>query len=242
MNRKFINFLLKFGVIVTAYVIAAQYIDEQLILFITIGISLTYIVYRYFSKQDPLDELKRYSNAPNYLRKTEKAFLRDQTKLSAYMAYGKLYEGEIEESKALLRNIDIQELKESAETYHLYLQTILRHEYMEGNVDEIEEIFKIALTDQAIHPNTEKIAKLMILMVEEKYQKALEALLDIVPKEDRRHVIMELEVILAEVYIALDQTEDAKAVLKFVSARKYHTVHVEKAKSMLDTLPEISEQ
>ncbi|MGS0973316.1 MAG: tetratricopeptide repeat protein [Candidatus Izemoplasmataceae bacterium] len=233
MNRKFINFLLKFGVIVAAYVVAAQYIDEQLILFVTIGISLTYIVYRYFSKKDPLDELKRYSNVPNYLRKTERAFSRNQTKQSVYMAYGKIYEGEIEESKAFLKNIDLQVLKESAETYHIYLQTILRHEYSEKNIDEIEEIFKIALTEQAIHPNTEKIAKLMILMIEEKHQEALKVLLDIIPKEDRRHVIMELEVMLAEVYIFLDQKEDARAVLKFVSSRKYHTVHVEMAKSML---------
>jgi len=233
MNRKFINFLLKFGVIVAAYVVAAQYIEEQFILYVTIGISLSYIVYRYFSAKDPLDELKRYSNAPNYLRKTEKAFLKNKTKQTVYMAYGKLYEGEMEDSKSMLRNIDINALKEDGDMYHLYLQTILRHEYDNKNVEMIEEIFKIALTEQAIHPNTEEIAKVMILMIEKKYQEVLENLLNIIPKEDRRHVIMELELMLAEVYITLKQEEDAKAVLKFISSRKYHTVHVEKATSRL---------
>jgi hypothetical protein len=236
MNRKYINFLLRFGVIVAAYVIAAQYLDDQYILYITIGISFIYIVSRMLTKKDPLDELVRYCNVPNFLRKSEKTLIKNQTKHSVYMAYGKLYEGAIVDSKWYLGKVNVEMLKEDGETYHMYLQTLLRHEYEQGNVEQIEEIFKIAVADASIHPNTENIAKMMILMIEEKYQEALEALLDMIPKEDRRHVIMELETILGEVYISLDQLEDAKAVLEFVASRKYHTIHVEKAKSMLASL------
>jgi|GEM_PF-2848981 hypothetical protein len=236
MNRKFINFILKFGVVVAAYVIAAQYLDTQYILYITIAISFIYVISRVLTKKDPLDELVRYSNVPNFLRLTEKGLIKNQTKHSVYMAYGKLYEGAVVDSKVYLDKVDVEILKEDGETYHMYLQTLLRHEYEQKNIEEIEEIFKIAVADPSIHPNTENIAKMMIFMIEEKHQEALETLLDIIPKEDRRHVIMELETILGEVYIILDQLEDAKAVLEFVASRKYHTIHIEKAKSMLVSL------
>ena len=236
MNRRFFNFLLKFGVVVAAYVIAAQYIEDQIILYITIGISLIYIVSRSLTKKDPLDELRRYSHAPNFIRKSQKAFHKNHTKQAVYMAYGKLYEGEMNESKEYLKEIDVEVLKEDGDTYNLYLQTLLRHAYEDKNIQEIEDIFKIATADQSIHPNTEQIAKLVILMIEEKHEEALKALLDMIPNEDRRHVLMELETMLASVYISLDQKEDAKAVLEFVASRKFHTIHVEKAKSMLVSL------
>ena len=236
MNRRFFNFLLKFGVVVAAYVIAAQYIEDQIILYTTIGISLIYIVSRSLTKKDPLDELNRYSHAPNFIRKSQKAFIKNRTKKAVYMAYGKLYEGEMSESKELLKEVDVEALKEDGDTYNIYLQTLLRHAYEQKNIEEIEDIFKIVISEQSIHPNTEKIAKLMILMIEEKYEEALKALLDMIPNEDRRHVLMELETMLASVYISLDQKEDAKAVLEFVASRKFHTIHVEKAKSMLVSL------
>jgi len=233
MNRKFINFLLKIGVIVAAYVVAAQYVDDEVLLYITIGISLIYVMYSYFSKKDPLEELRRFSNAKNYIRLTEKQFIKDPTKRAVYLAYGKLYEGHFDESRTMLSEINVDTLKEVEELYHLYLQTMLRHAYHEEKKSDIEEIYKIALADQAIHPNTEQIAKVMILMTEKKYQEALKIYLEIIPKENRRHVIMELEVMLAECYIALNQKEDAKAVLEFVASKKYSTVHVEQAKSLL---------
>lgn len=233
MNRKFINFLLKIGVIVAAYVVAAQYVDDQVLLYITIGISLTYVVYSYLKKKDPLEELRRFSNVNNYLRITEKEFAKDETKRAVYLAYGKVYEGKLEESKSLLHQVNVNTLKEVEELYHLYLQTMLRHAYHSEEKEDMEEIYKIALADQTIHPNTEQIAKVMMLMNEKKYQEALKVFLEIIPKENRRHVIMELEVMLAECYIALEQKEDAKAVLEFVASKKYSSVHVEKAKSLL---------
>lgn len=233
MNRRFFNFLLKFGVIVAAYVVAAQYIGDTNILYVTIAISAGYILVSLLSKKDPMVELKRYSHAANFMRKSEKTFAKNKTKKAVYLAYGLLYDGKIEDSKASLELIDVEALKSDAATYHLYIQTLLRHEYEDGNLEQVEYLFKVISTEAEIHPNTENIAELMILMLNKKYQDALNLMLELIPKEDRRHVIMELELMLAKLYVQLEQKEDAKAVLKFVASRKFHTVHIEKAKSML---------
>jgi thioredoxin-like negative regulator of GroEL len=233
MNRKFINFLLKFAIIVAAYVVAAQYLDNQSLIYVTIGVSFTYIVYRLLSKREPLEELERYSNVPNYLRKIDKRYANNETSRLVFVAYGKVYDDASEESEKLLREINVEKLKEQEDLYHLYLQTTLRIAYEDERMEDLEEIYKIALADQAIHPNTEEIAKTMMLMTQDKHQEALKVLLEIIPKENRRHVIMELEVILAECYLELNQKEDAKAVLEFVASRKYLTKDVRKATSML---------
>ncbi len=75
-------------------------------------------------------------------------------------------------------------------------------------------------------------------ILEERYEEIVELLIELIPQQKKKYVVLELEYYLAIAYMKLGNLKDARAVLEFVSSKKYQIFYVERCLELLKTIPD----
>jgi len=222
-----------------AYYILSYYIDNIFLLlgvFVVIGMALIIIKSLYI--RNPAEVLEILVNPQKHFETIKRFELRDPNKYNTLYAYGLTYTGEYEEAQVIIDKVFYKDIKTSANLHYVYYVVKLHLAY--NNKDR--ELYKETLEKAKGLGVFEKVDVLNgafeahSLILEGYSEEAEELLKKVIPKIQKKVLVIELEYLLALAYANQGKTDDCKAVCEFISERNRQVVHTILCKELLDTI------
>ncbi len=226
------------GLVITFYIL--DYLFEKTALIIAISVvGIAFVLYEVFFKSDFDYKLSRMCDAEGYLEKIKiKLNNKDESIYNSHLAFAYVYTGDYKNAANAISKVNIESIigKEGVlvKYYTARLKLAYNNKDLETYSSILKEFSEIKLSSKL--QSNFQIHEIPKLLLEKKYQEVVDILLELIPRQDARNVIMELEYYLAVAHIGIKNMDDAEAVLVFVSGKKYNIVYVEKCKELLETL------
>ena len=86
-----------------------------------------------------------------------------------------------------------------------------------------------------------KIFDVPLYMLEKRYEEVIELLIELIPVQKKRYLVMELEYYLALAYLEVGRKPDAIAVLEFVGNNRFHLIYNISSRKLLNEINGIEE-
>ncbi len=235
------SFKLSFKVIllVITYYILESLFEDVVIIIIVIGIALAFVAYNLIVKGNSEYKLEVLCDADKYLESVlKKHSNKEESIFNIYLAYAYLYQGDYDNAKTAMQKVIKNSIENKSKLILIYYMVSLKLAFEDGDLDKFNSLFNefksIDLENhEKINYKTFEIPKYIL---EQKYEEVIELLIDLIPKQTKRYLIIEMEYYLAVAYLNLDRLEDARAVLEFMSNKNFRIIYIQKCKELFKEL------
>lgn len=241
MLKDFLKLIFKIALILGVYYVLSIFIDD---LYIVIGVSvitIPAIIYNVIGNSKYVYELEDLCNSSNFLEKVKKVYIRKEESIyNCYLAYAHIYQGDFDEAALAISKIIKDKITKNNKALQIYYIVLLKLAFEEENLEKFNTVYREFQMIE-LHKKekiSHQVFEIPKYILEERYEETVELLSELIPQQAKKYVIIELEYYLAIAYLKLKNYKDAKAVLEFVSNKKYQVFYVERCKELLKTIPE----
>ncbi|MCK5388622.1 MAG: hypothetical protein KAJ22_04990 [Candidatus Izimaplasma sp.] len=240
------SFILSFKVIaiIIAYYVLSLYIPGNYILIGVLVVSLPIIVFRIRTKGTYEYYLESLCDPAGYLNIVKKKYAKkDETVIQLYSAHAFVYMGEYEKARLAIDQVDRLNVMEYPKLILIYYIVLLKLAYNDQDLDE----YKIILSELKLKEFGKsddihlKAFDVPLYLLEKRYEDVIELLIELIPVQKKRYLVMELEYYLALAYLEVGRKLDAIAVLEFVSNKRFHLIYNELGRQLLNEIKEPEE-
>ncbi len=236
MIRNSLKITITFILLLIAYYILNIYFDDMVIIFIILTITVPIALYSIVMKGSYEFKLEVLCDPDSYLEVIQKKYAnKDESIYNTYLAYAYLYQGNFAEASMAIKKVDKNIVQQKSKDNTVYYMILLKLAFNEQDLEKFNALFQ-KFQDIELEKNTMidfRVFEIPKYIMEERYEEIVELLIELIPRQTKRYLIIELEYYLALAYIELGKIEDATAVLEFISKKKYRIFYVEKCQELL---------
>lgn len=212
-------------------------LGELITIILVVSAFVLYMIYVIVFKANRDLLLENDGKAYEYIGKVEKRYKEYPNLLLLHKSYGLFYQGKIEQSFELLRQVVFTDLKKTKHVF-IYYHMMLKMDFEMKDINKYKEHLDGLYESGCLTllNLSHDVYRAPLLLLKEKYQELWDLLMVLIPKSPRRYYIFELEYYLAICHINLDKKEDALAVLDFVSNKNIENVYVYKCQKLIEKI------
>lgn len=236
MMKDTLKLSLSFVIMIIGYYILSLYLDDMVIVVGILVITIPIAIYNIVIKSSYEYQLEILCDADRYLETVTKKYVKKNESIyNLYLAYAYLYQGKFTEATLAISNIDKEIIESKAKYNKVYNMILLKLSFNEKDLTMYNTIFN-NFQEVGLEKNEKidfRVFEVPKYILEERYEEVVELLIELIPRQPQRYLIIELEYYLAIAYVKLGRLEDAIAVLEFISNKKYNIFYIEKCQEML---------
>lgn len=238
--KKYISQFVYIVVAIIVYFYLNSIINKYILLAVFSIITAFYIMYnkketrKYTYFLDSMCDVEKHLK---YIETTLKN--KNQSLYNLYKTYGNIFNGDFENIEEDIKLIDTSVLDLGEK---LLLEEIkLKLLYNNNDAVGYSELLVVVLNgDYAEDYELDLITlKTPLYLLNKQYEELAEVLFEIIPVQKKSYRVIELEYYLALAYIELGKSEDAIAVLEFITKRDLKIDFVTKSKLLLEEIKDI---
>ena len=223
--------------IIVGYFLLSLYLSDLFIVIGAIVFAIPITIISFKTKSGFEYYLEALCDPDRYLQLVKGRYTKKSDSVyKLYLAYAYVYQGDYENASLIIEEVDSDSLNEVPKLNLIYYFVLLELAYNNNDIDKFEtlhlEVKNIEL-DKTSKIEI-KLFDVLSLMIQKNYSEAIELLMDLIPKQKRRFLVMELEYYLALAYIETKKTSDATAVLEFIGNKRYHLIYNVKGRELLE--------
>ena len=241
MIKDFLKITISFIILLVVYYVLDIYFDDMVIIFVILLITIPIALYSIIMKGSYEYKLEVLCDADSYLEAVKKKYANKEEYIyNTYLAYAYLYQGNFSEADKAIKKVDKDMVQQKSKHNIIYYMVLLKLAYNEQDLIKFNTIYQ-EFQDIELEKNAMidfRVFEIPKYLMEERYMEIVELLIELIPRQQKRYLIIELEYYLAIAYIKLENYSDARAVLEFVANKNYQLFYVEKCRELLETLPE----
>lgn len=231
-------------VFITMYYVLSIFIDDRFIVIIVVIISIPIVIYNIKTKGSFEYRVEVLCDANTYLTNVETKYKnKEESEYYTYLAYAYIHQGAYDSALSSIHKVDKEKIVENKKLSLMYYMVLLKLAYNNNDLDSYSSLFaEIKKVEQDEKSKIEdNVFDVPLLMLEGRYLEAIDMLIDIIPRQRKRSLILELEYYLGLAYYKVNKYEDARAVLEFMSKKRYRLIYIEMCRELLEKLPEPKE-
>lgn len=239
MFYKYLKFLIQVIIVFSLYYMLSDYLSDAWIVTAIIALALTFVLFGYLGRKSYMFDLEVMCNVQKYLDNVNtKLGNKDETYLMLYKSYGNIFNGDFSTIEMDIHKIDRKKLKinEKFMLDEINLKIAYNNNDRESYNSLLEEMNKTY--QDKIYTSELNAFEVPLYLMDEKYEEVIGILFKEITNQKKRLRIIELEYYLILAYLAMDNEDDAVAVLEFIVERNYKLDYTEKCKVLLDKITE----
>jgi len=153
------------------------------------------------------------------------------------LAYAYIYKGEYDLAQTHVEQVVFEDIKDKDKYFPIYIRVQAKIAYEQQNEQVIQDII-LKLEQEESHEMLITYCKILLVLLQEQYEETIKLLVEFIPTQVKRVLLIELEYYLGFAYTMTNQLDDAKAVLAFVVKKGFHVVYTDLAYEMHRKLEE----
>ena len=176
----------------------------------------------------------------NYVK--EKNTGENQEQYNLQLAYGYLYQGDVENAQLAFDKVILENIKDQEKYYPIYIRVKTKLLF-----EKKDDVRLRALLEEVVHSEFNDVVysnyiKVFLLLLGNRYEEAIALLIDAVPEQYNRVQVVELEYYLAYAYKMFNQIEDALHVSGFIVKKGYKVIYTKLCDEIYEELLENSKE
>ncbi len=225
MGKSLIKYFVQVTIALGLYFLFVIYLDMKWpFILILVVVALGFLVFNVKNTKNGEPLLELQCDAQKYLDFIEEKYQEDPNQYHLSKAYALLFKGENDQAKEEFLKVDKSSIDKKSKFLPIYIRIEIMLAYYENDKQKLKRLLDDTSIPFEENELLKDYIKVFILLIEERYEETISLLVDIIPMQEQRVHIIELEYYLAYAYYKFNQLDDAKAVIAFIIGKNHKVV------------------